>query len=220
MNKNIFAILFLLSPVNGAWAQESEKASEIAIPQKNESSEKAVIPEKPDNLASHAGAELLGGIGLATRYSSLYHRRMTEFGLRGFLSLHQWAIGFAGYRTASDRRAPEPFRDYMLEVDTRSLFIEYLTAPQKLVHLNIALAIGNGEVSYANMNDHDNMWDAKNDFYLFYEPEIELEVNFAEFVKGWVGISHQFVQGVGIIGLTNKDIERTMIQVGVKIGQF
>lgn len=197
----------------------------VDIPKSEESADgPAEQPEekssRSDNLIDRSGGELLGGVGLATRYGTLFDRRTTEYGIRGFLSFHQWAIGVAGYRTGSERRAPEPYRDFHMEVDTRALYVEYLFHPDRIVHFNLSLAGGNGAISYRDANDNDNRIEVKSDFYTFYEPEFAVEMNFASYIRAWIGVAHQFVQGVGIAGLKDDDIERTLVQIGVKIGQF
>jgi hypothetical protein len=151
----------------------------------------------------------------------------------GWVINHSFVLGVAGYGLATRQDAPVGMRvdgrPSTLEMGYGGMRLGYLVMPQSVVHLGFGLLIGGGGIAALSkdelpvIRDGDLHYERRadnSDAFFVTEPEIEMEINVAQFMRVAVSGSYRFVTGIGSPGLSSWDIAGPAAGVAVRFGSF
>ncbi len=100
----------------------------------------------------------------------------------------------------------------------RGLLLGYIFMPKNVLHFNIGLQAGKGELEYEDPLTYNWYYD---DFVLILQPSIEAEINLAKFMRIGVGVNFRFLNDINEIpGFSNGDFSDIGGQVSLKFGWF
>jgi len=139
-------------------------------------------------------------------------------GRGGLIINHAFSIGAGGYGLANDIMVDNipPRQDYFLEFGYGGLVLEYILRPRKLLHLSVHTLIGGGSLCYRD--DWYEPWD--DDAFFVAEPGLDLMLNVTKCFRIGIGGSYRYVAGIGLDGLTNKDVSGATAGLTFKFGRF
>ena len=151
-------------------------------------------------------------------------------GYGGWLINHSFLIGGGGYGLVNNIDASPAAQAYFgTTEDLRTQFgyggliLEYIGAPDNLIHYTVSTLIGGGGVDYAYKYDlfnsnYDNMGHASACFVL--EPSAGLELNITKFFRINAGASYRLVRGTDLPGITDTDLSALSGYLTFKFGKF
>jgi hypothetical protein len=151
----------------------------------------------------------------------------------GWVINHSFVIGAAGFGLATRQDAPIGMRvdgrPSTLEMGYGGLRLGYLVMPKSVVHLGFGLLIGGGGVAGLSKDElpvihngdlHYERRVDNSDAFFVTEPEIEVEINVADFMRVAVSGSYRFVAGIESTGLSSWDIAGPAGGVALRFGSF
>ena len=139
-------------------------------------------------------------------------------GRGGLIINHAFSIGGGGYGLVNNIMVDNipPRQDYFLEFGYGGLVLEYILRSRKLLHLSVYTLIGGGSLCYRD--DWYEPWD--DDAFFVDEPGLDLMLNVTKCFRIGIGGSYRFITGVGLDGLTNKDVSGATAGLTFKFGRF
>ena len=100
----------------------------------------------------------------------------------------------------------------------RGLWLGYIFMPKSVLHFNVGLQAGKGELEYEDPVLYNWYYD---DFVLILQPSIEAEINLAKFMRVGLGVNFRFLNDVNEIpGYSNSDFSDIGGQISLKFGWF
>jgi hypothetical protein len=146
-------------------------------------------------------------------------------GQAGWIINRHLLLGGAGYGLATshsptpDLARPEgPSR---LGLGYGGLRLGWIFATENLVHLTAAVLVGAGGVTVATHNLSADRWDTHNSEAFFaLEPQVELELNLARYVRLALSGSYRYIGNTGTAGLQASDLSGPAGGVIAKFGVF
>ena len=179
-----------------------------------------------------------GGYGAAVAKMTPIRGEMALMvgGYGGWLINHQLMLGGGGYglitniRASNDAEAAySPYGERLyVEFGYGGFMLEYIMAPNKLVHLNVQALIGAGAVTYRDDwldgiygDNYDTKHYGRTEALFVAEPAVNVELNVTEWFRISAGASYRFVTGANeITGIENKDLSGPSGQFALKFGAF
>jgi hypothetical protein len=152
----------------------------------------------------------------------------------GWIVNHQFVLGIAGYGLASLHDAPDAMRvdgqPSTLQMGYGGVRLGYLLRPQSLVHVGFGLLIGGGglvavsQVPYTTIGS-DGQVDssyrrAHAESFFAIEPDVEVEMNLASFMRLAVSGSYRYTAAVDNPGLTNASLSAPAAGMALRFGGF
>ena len=174
-----------------------------------------------------------GYLGLSTRYSNLNNSEALLTG--GELSLvvgQAFNFGIERYGLINPIKTSTKLTDTtnaFLNMGYGGFHLEPVLFSKKMVHVTFPVLLGAGGLtetksSYLEENFNEQDYDSNNlvstDFFMVAEPGVMLEMNFFRFMRLGAGVSHRFVGGVGVSGLSNNDLSGWSGQMSLRLGWF
>lgn len=173
-----------------------------------------------------------GGFGgPVVKFSQVSNRfAVLAGGYGGWIINHSFLIGGGGYGLVNNIAASPAAQAYFgTTSDLRTQFgygglvLEYIGAPDNLIHFTMSTLIGAGGVDYTYRYDlfnsnYDNMGHASACFVL--EPSAGLELNITQFFRLNAGASYRFVRGTDLPGITDTDLSALSGYLTFKFGKF
>jgi hypothetical protein len=144
-------------------------------------------------------------------------------------------LGGAGYILMTSHRVEDYIYNYnhLNEKSTylRDMYggflLEYINSSDRLIHFTATALIGGGlaaytgPINYSNNEryDYDN-WVREASSYFFFEPNITVDVNVAEFFRISAGAGYRLVSGLDLPNTESKDIGGLTALLTFKFGDF
>jgi hypothetical protein len=157
-------------------------------------------------------------------------------GYGGWLIDHRLMLGGGGYGLVTDVRASQVAQDrYNPEGDPLyvdfgygGFMMEYMIAPNDLIHVNVQALIGGGAVSYRESwyNDDDDWFDddrryGGTDVLFVVEPAVHAEINMTSWFRIMAGVSYRYVSGLDELrGIDTDDLRGIAGNLTFKFGAF
>lgn len=148
-------------------------------------------------------------------------------GYGGWLINHTFMIGLGGYGMVDDITAGEgaPLIDGKLptlNIGYGGLTLEYIIAPEKLIHFTIQSLIGAGGASYINLPSTNSLPSNTRTGTAFFVAElgVNAQLNIASFCRLSAGVNYRFANGVKLAGLSNKDVSGPAGNIALVFGKF
>jgi hypothetical protein len=112
--------------------------------------------------------------------------------------------------------------DKYLDMRWGGLLLEYSLKPENMIHVNIPLTIGLGEVELDWKDGSEQMSDTPYGDRAFFTaaPGIQLEMNVSKYIKLSIGAEYRFVNKVTFRNLTEKELRGFTAMFGIKAGIF
>jgi hypothetical protein len=202
----------LLTPSANSRASNAGNAANQPVSSSAEHADKW----RQDTLFGRRGPLDHGGYGsLLLRSGALNGDPALFIGARGgWLLGHQLLIGFAGMGQTLTVDAPsEAALDnphaQNLEFGYGGLWFAYHVMPELIVHPVASVFIGAGGLTFSDRHFHDdeaNQTDYTANGVFVVEPEVDLELNVADFMRLQLTLSYRQVVGVDMPGLKSSDV--------------
>ncbi len=182
----------------------------------------AAAAESPELLV--AGEVEHGGFGGPDlRISSVLGEGATFVGGRGgWIIDHRFIVGGAGYGLASRIAAPAAAQpaigSYDLSFGYGGPFIEYIIAPERLVHLSLLSLFAAGGIHYTGHGPSTPSFGSATVFV--WEPGVLVEINLLRFLRFDMGANYRLVSGVDLPGLRSSDVDGLSLLFALKFGKF
>jgi hypothetical protein len=144
----------------------------------------------------------------------------------GWIVDRHLVIGGAGYGLVSNHTPVEDLQSSTgssrIELGYGGPRLAWIIEPTQIVHVTVGTLIGAGGVDIATKdparasgyNHHDSA------AFFALEPQAELEVNVATYVRVAVGASYRYLGDTGKPGLHASDLSGPAASLAVKIGYF
>jgi hypothetical protein len=142
-------------------------------------------------------------------------------GQGGWIINHRFVLGGKGYGLVSNVEI-EDSRNLRLEFGCGGALLEYIIAPNRLLHLSLHSMIGAGGVRYA-VEDYTDDYDPVNysdDAFFVLEPGINGILNVTKYFRIGAGATYRYVSGVRYEDLTNSDLSGVSAKILLKFGVF
>ncbi len=151
-----------------------------------------------------------GYLGLTIGYTDIDAKPALELGGRAaWVINHQFAFGFAGkgFFNNLDKPTPALDSDYFLAGGYGGLFFQPILFPKAPVHVSFPIILGAGGVYLNPRENHKYHWDYDynydysydSDFFLVFEPGVEVEFNMLRYLRMAVGASYKFTNDVNLV---------------------
>jgi len=143
-------------------------------------------------------------------------------GRGGWIINHSLVLGGGGYGLAN----PNDFTLILNGIERRlglgygGFEMEYIHRWADVGHLTVGALIGAGGASWYDWRHEDWGSGSYTDAFFVAEPAVNLEVNLLHFFRFAVGGSYRFVDGVGILGLSDSDLRGLAGSLTFKFGSF
>ncbi len=175
--------------------------------------------QREDETLLHDRTTIGAFVGPIVKFTEINDDFAVLVGGRGGLIInHAFIIGAGGYGLVNDIMVDNipPRQDYFLEFGYGGLVLEYILRPRKLLHLSVHTLIGGGSLCYRdNWYEH---WD--DDAFFVAEPGLDLMLNVTKCFRIGIGGSYRYIAGIGLDGLTNKDVSGATAGLTFKFGRF
>lgn len=96
-------------------------------------------------------------------------------------------------------------------------FLEYTLFRKKLIHLNLPIYVGYGELEMDNEMGELDFGEAN---FTSFEPHLLLELNLHKYAKFNIGGGYRWISENSYRNLNQNDLTRIVAHVGFKIGIF
>ena len=191
-----------------------------------------VVPAFAQQQTLFDGALESGGYGGPSVKVSTLRSETGVFvgGYGGWLINHQLMLGGGGYGLVTDHGASDEAMQYYgftrrmsLDVSYGGGVIEYIIAPNNLVHGYVSVLVGAGNVSYREqmMNWDDSHNGRDYDAFFVVEPSVNLELNITTWMRLGLGAGYRYVSGVSDLrGITDNDLRGVWGGLTLKFGTF
>ncbi|MCP4213981.1 MAG: hypothetical protein GY765_04950 [bacterium] len=135
-----------------------------------------------------------------------------------------FTIGVAGYGWANDcdqwNRWDEGF-----QMGYGGLYLESIIGNHKLVHLTVGVLLGAGGVEgYPGIDHRESRWSNCGSWdvegFFICEPEVNIELNVARFMRIGAGVSYRFTSGLKGSNINNSDLNGLAGALTIKFGKF
>lgn len=147
---------------------------------------------------------------------------------------HRWSIGLAGYGLCNPPRnnAYNEYREQHnlavpdglgFRLGYGGLFIERTILDHSLVHLTIPVTFGGGGASYGHLAEgvrYRRLERTDAQVFFFVEPALELEVNVLQALRLGVGAAFLYTSAISLPATPADLLDRPMLRVSLKAGQF
>lgn len=179
-----------------------------------------VVPREREVETLVRGRPVIGFYGgPVLKYSYLDRRFAFLVGGKGGISFCDiFVIGGSGYGLVNEITVPgshAPYDEY-LSFGYGGLFIEFLIASRKVVHLSTHMLVGGGNMYY-----HDYYWRTSgDDIFFVLEPGMDLEINVCRHFRLGMGGTYRFVNGIGYPEFTDQDMSGFGAALTFKFGRF
>lgn len=142
-------------------------------------------------------------------------------GQGGWIINHQFIIGGGGYGLTNDilMQGIESTEDLYLNFGYGGLFLEYIIAPKKLVHVAVNSLIGAGGVSFRD-KDYQQTDTYNDDSFFVLEPGICLALNLHNHIRVTLGGNYRYITGADMEGTSNSELSGATFEVRLKFGSF
>ncbi len=143
----------------------------------------------------------------------------------GWIIQRRVVIGAAGYGLATDH-APSA---NLARGDAASRIgfgyggarVAFVLNPQRIIHMNMGLLIGGGGVTITSHSADTGRAYAHDSAAVFaIEPQAEIELNVASFVRVATSVSYRFIGDTNTSGLESSDLSGVGAGLAVKLGYF
>lgn len=179
-----------------------------------------------------------GGYGaLSTRLTSIQGKDAAIVGAYGgWLIDHKLMLGLGGFGLTTDVRARSVAQErynpggepLYVQFGYGGFMLEYILAPNDLIHVTLQALAGGGAVSYREhwMDDNDHWNDddrhyGGNDALFVIEPAAHAEVNVTTWFRIAAGLSYRYVSGIDELqGVDNDDFRGLTGNLTFKFGAF
>lgn len=150
-------------------------------------------------------------------------------GYGGWLINHTFMIGLGGYgiatKVTADETAPKvDGKAPNIELGYGGLALEYIIAPEKLIHFTVHSIIGAGGAGYSIsiVPDNTSQQTTTSSSTAFFAAEVGVnaQLNIASFCRLSIGGSYRFVSGASLLGITNKDLSGPSGNIALLFGKF
>jgi hypothetical protein len=139
----------------------------------------------------------------------------------GWIINHRFVLG-GMFNGLTNTVEIEGLENTKLRVDYGGVLLEYIFAPDKLIHFNVQSVIGGGGVYY-EVVDYQNPSSNINysaDSFFVWEPGANAIVNVTKNFRIGIGMTYRYVTGVAYEDLTNSDLRGINGQFSLKFGKF
>jgi len=169
-----------------------------------------------------------GGYGALTfSYTQIDGKDAFLMGARGsWIIDHSFAIGLGGCGFINDVNYHNWLNNDLnnnLAGGYGGIYLEPIIGPRLPVHISIPVLLGVGGIS--NIDDHRNWdnWvfnDSQSDFFLVFEPAVEIEFNMTRHLRLAGTIGYRFTSKIEIQNANPDILEGTNIGIVMKFGKF
>lgn len=139
----------------------------------------------------------------------------------GWIINHKFVLG-AMFNGLVNTVEIEGMENTKLRVDYGGVLLEYVFAPDNLIHFNVQSVIGGGGVYY-EVIDYQNPSANVNyspDSFFVWEPGANVIVNVTKNFRIGIGMTYRYVTGVQYENLSNSDLRGINGQFFLKFGKF
>lgn len=194
----LLALLFAFFTLNAVNAQDNDDQMKMLFPKK----------ENANKTVSN------GGYGaFSFGYSNINDQDAILIGGRGaWVANHRFALGLAGYGFFSNidnngNNYNSNPSEYSLAGGYGGLFFEPIIAPNYPVHVSFPILFGSGGVTAANWDFYNNNYHNNNyynnyyynsDWFLVFEPGVDVEFNIVKFFRLALGVSYRLTNGIDL----------------------
>jgi hypothetical protein len=212
MKKRIFPIvIILLATVSIVRAQDEPSKMETLF---------------GDGITSYGG---YGGLRVA--YSSFDGKNLWLVGGRGgAIFNHKFVLGGAGYGIVNSPLYNDfnvdgvNYPKAYFEGGYGGVYVEYIMAPHKLVHLSFPLLVGGGGVFLSDTPtpnlENPNLNIIASDVIFVVEPGVEIELNVIRFMRFTAGVTYRYCSGLELPNIDSKAFNGFAATVSLKFGNF
>lgn len=147
-------------------------------------------------------------------------------GQGGWIINRHFIIGGAGYGLASrhtpDMQLQRPTGASRIELGYGGPRVAYVFQPASLVHLTVGVLVGAGALTIATRAPaNDDGFDHHDSAGFFaLEPQAEMDINLAKFVRLALGGSYRYLGSSGKPGLAASDLSGPAGSIAIKLGVF
>lgn len=137
-------------------------------------------------------------------------------GLGGGLTLNEFFFGLFGMGMTNRIRAHEEVEGEFLQLDHGGFWTGYSFAAHSAIHPAFHIKTGWGLLRTVNDQDKDQV----SDNYFVLSPALELEFNFAPFLKAVMGMNYNLYYGIELSGYDNNALNALGGHIAFKFGDF
>lgn len=170
-----------------------------------------------------------GGYGaLVFKYSKVGETYGTFGGAKISAILnHQLMLGIAGHGLLHPTRGLTIKDNYdgqkpYIQFGYGGAMLEYLFLPDKLVSYSVGTLVGAGGFSFEDKENVSGEEERDQPNYTFFviEPEVNIHLNFAKYVRIGVGVSYRKTNGINSGNLSDKDFSNLNASIQLSAGWF
>jgi hypothetical protein len=187
-----------------------------------------------NTLIGGNGIRSSGGYGaLTNKFTNIRGQYANMSGIyAGWYINHKFTIGVSGAAVTNDLEVPDayssvPGEKMSYEYGQCGLLTEYVIASHRVIHIGVQLFSGAGFTSqYQRHNwqnedynfDEDSAHDTN--WFVVAEPGVNIEVNVFKWMRFCPGISYRAAFGSEGMGMEDKDLNGTSLNLSLKFGKF
>jgi hypothetical protein len=173
-----------------------------------------------------------GGYGaLTNKFTTIKGQSANMAGIyAGWYINHKFTLGVSGAAVTNNIEVPDtysavPGEKMSYEYGQCGLLTEYVIGSNHVFHIGIQLFGGAGfTTQYQRYNWENNDFDEHNahdtNWFVVTEPGVNVEVNVFKWMRFCSGVSYRSAFGSEGLGLKDKDINGTSLNVSLKFGKF
>jgi hypothetical protein len=176
-----------------------------------------------------------GGYGaLTNKFTTIKGQRANMAGIyAGWYINHKFTLGVSGAAVTNNIEVPDTYstvsgKEMSYEYGQFGLLTEYVIGSNRVFHIGIQLFSGAGfttqyqrydwdhddDYDFDEQNAHDTNW------FVVTEPGVNIEVNVFKWMRFCPGISYRAAFGSEGLGMKDKDINGTSLNLSLKFGKF
>jgi hypothetical protein len=175
-----------------------------------------------------------GGYGaLTNKFTTIKGQNANMVGIyAGWYINHKFTLGVSGAAVTNNIEVPEaysaiPGEKMSYEYGQCGLLTEYVIGSNRVFHIGIQLFSGAGfttQYQRYNWDDEHDSFDETNandtNWFVVTEPGVNIEVNVFKWMRFCPGISYRAAFGSEGLGMKDKDINGTSLNLSLKFGKF
>lgn len=145
-------------------------------------------------------------------------------GQGGWIVQHRVVIGAAGYGLATEHAPVASLArgdgGSRIGFGYGGARVAFVLNPQRIIHMNVGLLIGGGGVTVTSRSSEGRTYAHDSAAVFAVEPQAELELNVARYVRVATSLSYRFVGDTHTAGLDSTDLSGVAAGLAVKLGFF
>lgn len=132
---------------------------------------------------------------------------------------HNFRFGGSFYHQLNDPIVSLNSGDFEQDLNMGGLYLEYVLAPSKLIHLSFPLEVGAGEIGLDERGP-SSTYLYQEDLIFYLMPGARAELNLHENVRLQAGVQYRMIFDANLPQLTDSDLSGINVNLGLVVGLF